>query len=91
LGYRFGLNNLGYCYENGIGIKINKRKAFELYQKAADLGNSIAQYNLALMYENGEGVDKNIDQAFYWYEKSADQGDQDARNKLNKGLKRKRK
>jgi TPR repeat protein len=33
-----GINNLGYCYNNGIGTDINEQKAFELYQKAADLG-----------------------------------------------------
>src|SRR5947209_4962913 len=56
--------------------------AFELYQNAANLGNSVSQYNLALMYEKGEGVDK--DQAIYWFKKLAEQGDQDAKNELIK-------
>jgi TPR repeat protein len=72
---------LAYCYKHGIGIKINRQKALELYKKAASLGNSVAQYNIALMYEKGQGA-KNIGKAILWYEKSAKQGDQDARNKL---------
>jgi TPR repeat protein len=68
----------------GMGINVDKTKAFELYQKAADLGNSTAQCNLAFMYMNGIEIVKNIDKAVYWYKKSAEQGDQDAHNKLEK-------
>ncbi|UZO03807.1 uncharacterized protein OCT59_024209 [Rhizophagus irregularis] len=78
---------LGYCYNNGIGTKINKQKAFELYQNAAILGDDTAQFNLALMYEEGDGITKDIGKAIYWYEKSAKQGDQDAQIKL-KNLKK---
>jgi TPR repeat protein len=69
---------LGYCYDNGIGTCIDKQKAFESYQKAANLENHYAQYNLALMYEIGEGVEENIKQAIYWYKKSAKQGNENA-------------
>ena len=31
--------NLGYCYKNGIGCEKNQKKAIELYEKAAILGN----------------------------------------------------
>src|SRR5439155_12304016 len=79
-----GIMMLGYCYDFGIGSSIDKQKAFELYQKAANLGNSVAQHNLANMYKNGEGVDKNKDQAIYWYKKSAEQGYQNAENALIK-------
>ena len=37
-------------------------KAVQLYQKAADQGNDIAQYNLGLLYENGKGVPKDLAQ-----------------------------
>ncbi|RIA82378.1 hypothetical protein C1645_835445 [Glomus cerebriforme] len=71
-----------------IGTNIDKQKAFELYQKAANLGDSIAQYNLALMYEKGDEIKKDKNQAIYWYEKSAEQGDKYAQNKI-KNLKKK--
>src|SRR5262249_9090435 len=43
---------LGYCYEEGIGTDFNEQKAFELYQKAADLKNSAGMNNLGLCYKN---------------------------------------
>src|SRR5204863_1831014 len=55
---------LGYFNYHGIGTSVDKQKAFEFYQKAADLGNSIAQYNLANMYRKGEVVDKDDNKAF---------------------------
>ena len=60
------------------------QKAFEFYQKAANLGNSVAQHNLACMYKNGVGIEKDINQAIYWYEQSAKQGDQDAQDQLKR-------
>ena len=46
---------LAHCYRIGIETDIDKEKAIELYQVAANLGNSLAQYNLAHMYKDGEG------------------------------------
>ncbi|GBC10321.1 hypothetical protein RclHR1_09520006 [Rhizophagus clarus] len=67
------INRLGCCYKFGIGMNIYLQKAFELYQKAANLGNIKAQFNLGKIYENGKGVEKDMDQAIFWYKKSADQ------------------
>ncbi|POG78959.1 hypothetical protein GLOIN_2v1765998 [Rhizophagus irregularis DAOM 181602=DAOM 197198] len=39
----------GYCYCTGIGTKIDKQEAFELYEKAADLRNIKAIFNLAVI------------------------------------------
>ena len=58
------------------------QKAFKLFKKLAEQGDSQAQYNLGAMYENGEGVEENIEQAKYWYKKSADQGNEDAQEAL---------
>ena len=75
---------LGYFNYHGIGTIVNKQKAFGLYQKAANMENSMAQYNLALMYKNGKGVGKDVDQAIYWYNKSAENGEQVAQRNLTK-------
>src|ERR1043166_4628155 len=65
------LNNLGYCYQFGIGTRKNEFKAFELYLKSAEGGNSCAQNNLGYCYQNGIGVIKNEGKAFKWYLKAA--------------------
>ncbi|RIA89788.1 hypothetical protein C1645_824310 [Glomus cerebriforme] len=39
-----GISMLGYCYNNGIGTSIDKQKAVELYQKAANLGDELKLY-----------------------------------------------
>jgi TPR repeat protein len=64
---------LGYFNYHGIESDINKQKAFELYQKSANLKNQLAQFDLALMYEDGEGVDKNYDKTFELSKKLAEE------------------
>ncbi|GBC08699.1 hypothetical protein RclHR1_08310007 [Rhizophagus clarus] len=71
-GYSSGINLLGYCYDLGIGTKINEQKAFESYQKAANLGNSGGLNNLGTCYENGTGTELNEQKAFELYQKAAD-------------------
>src|ERR1043165_7011077 len=55
---------LGYFNYHGIETDINKQNAFELYQKAAELGSSVAQFDLTNMYIHGKGIGKNYDKAF---------------------------
>ncbi len=45
------------------------------YLKAAQQGNSNAQYNLAVLYENGRGTAVDFAQANKWYRKASMQGD----------------
>ena len=72
-------NNLGVCYENGIGVAEDKRKAFEWYRKAAEQGHVDAQYNLGVCYGDGLGVAKDGGRVSKWLRKGfAEQGDADA-------------
>ncbi|KAG9298447.1 hypothetical protein G9A89_008711, partial [Geosiphon pyriformis] len=73
---------LGLCYENGWGITKNLEKAFKLYSKAAEAGDTQAQYKLGLCYENGWGITKNLEKAFKLYSKAAEAGDTQAQYKL---------
>src|SRR6185312_13494846 len=70
-------------YENGTGVEKNIQKAVELYQKAAEQGDAMAQTNLGVYYEDGTGVEKNFQKAVELYQKAAEQGY--ARAKINLG------
>ena len=50
--------NEGCRYYNGDGVSVDKQKAVELWQKAAELGHDMAQYNLGNCYNDGDGVAK---------------------------------
>jgi TPR repeat protein len=43
-------------------------------KKAAEQGNSEAQYQLGHLYRQGKGTTKNIEESFKWIKKSAEQG-----------------
>ena len=73
-GYAKAEYNVGYCYENGIGVEKNVVKAFEWYSKAAAQGFAMAEHAVGYCYENGIGVEKNVVKAFEWYSKAAAQG-----------------
>jgi TPR repeat protein len=40
-------SNLGYCYENGLGVVQDSEEAAEWYRKAADQGAEKAKVRLA--------------------------------------------
>ncbi|PKY43587.1 HCP-like protein [Rhizophagus irregularis] len=57
-----------------IEVNIDKQKAFELYQKAANLGNAYGISSLAYCYEVGNGTNLNKQKAFELYRKAAKLG-----------------
>ncbi|CAB4413990.1 unnamed protein product [Rhizophagus irregularis] len=66
----------------GIGINMFMQEAFELYQKAADLGNVYGICNLGYCYENGIGTDIDKKKAFKFYQKAANLRNADGINNL---------
>jgi TPR repeat protein len=60
----------------------NLGKAAQLWQKAADQGNAVAQFNLGQLYQYGEGVPKDLGKAAELYKKAANQGHAQASEKL---------
>ncbi|GBC06319.1 hypothetical protein RclHR1_06770002 [Rhizophagus clarus] len=72
---------LGYFNYHGIETNINKKKAMQLYQKAADLGNSMARLYLTNIYIY-ENCISNCDKAFKLSEKLAEEGIPNAINNL---------
>lgn len=82
-GYALAQSYLGWCYEEGKGVKQDYTQAVSWYRKAAEQGDAIAQYNLGVYYSKGRGVNQDYAQAVYWYRKAAEQGDEDAKRHLS--------
>ncbi len=72
------INELGYLYREGIGVKKDDREALGLYYLAAKKGCSEAQYNLAVCFEDGVATEQNLKDAEYWYSKAASRGNDGA-------------
>jgi TPR repeat protein len=66
------LNRLGELYERGLGVSQDRRRSFDLYQKAAILDNPYGQANLANALFFGLGSDRNLKEAMRWALKGAE-------------------
>lgn len=64
-------NSMANMYRMGMGVPKDMKKAFEIYQIAAELGNTDAQVDLGDMYYSGEEAAQSYEKANYWYEKAA--------------------
>lgn len=56
-GDSYGSNGLACCYLKGYGVELDREKARELFQKAADMGCDLAQYNLVSIFKTGKEPD----------------------------------
>ena len=72
----FGTINIGAAQDNK---PVDNTKWI---RKAAELGDSEAQYKLGLMYLDGQGVKKDETEAVRWLRKAAEQGQPDAQLRL---------
>ncbi|RHZ89440.1 hypothetical protein Glove_14g34 [Diversispora epigaea] len=75
-------NNLGSCYQHGIGTTKDEEKAFQWYLKSAEGGNHIGQDYLGTCYRDGIGTIKDEGKSFQWYLKSAEGGNHNGQNNL---------
>lgn len=67
--------NLGYCYQAGIAVEKNQKKAIEWYIKSAEQGFNDALYQLMMAYGNGDGVEQDSKKAFSYALKCAENKD----------------
>ncbi|GBC02723.1 hypothetical protein RclHR1_04780010 [Rhizophagus clarus] len=65
---------LGIFNQVGIKINVDKQKAFELYQKAANLGNIYGITSLGYCYQHGIGTSINKQKGFELYQEAASIG-----------------
>ena len=75
--YLFGL-----CYLYGFGFPLDNKKAFKIFQKGAETGDSKSQNNLGYCYDGGLGVKKDYKKAMKYYKLSAKQGNVEAWNNI---------
>ena len=78
------LENIAYCYSEGVGVPKDTVKALEIYTKCAKLGSDIAMRNIGEIYEDGEVVEQNYETALLWYKKAIDAGYDDAQEDIDR-------
>ena len=62
----------------GQGGSTDRTAAAEWYQRAAEAGDTAAQFRLATLYERGEGVAQDWAQAAAWYARAVEGGSAEA-------------
>src|SRR5258708_12799704 len=75
--------NIGYMFQNGLGVPTDYARAMSWFDKAAAQGNSDAENQLGWIYEYGQGVEPDDAKAVTWYRLSADQGNRHGINNLD--------
>ena len=79
LGYPDAFSASGFFYANGRGgVEKDDTKAFEFFQKGADLGSQAAQVNLARFYLEGRGVNFDREKGLALMQAAASAGSEDA-------------
>ncbi len=71
-------NNLGFLYQNGLGVRRNYNTAIKWYQRAAEQGLAEAEHNLGMLNYWGYGVSQDYNIARRWFNKSAKKGLKDS-------------
>ena len=74
--------NLGFMYNQGLGVPENDKEAVRWWRAAAEQGVVEAQTNLGAMYAHGLGVAQNYVEAVRWWRAAAEQGDAQAQFNL---------
>ncbi len=61
----------------------NEAAALNAYRKAAEMGDSSAQFSVGALFESGHGgLGKDSSQALYWYHKAAEHGSAEVLNSV---------
>ena len=83
-GDAYGRNNLGACFERGIGCTPSYVRAVKWYRLAAAQGMGTASMNLAYCYLRGKGVPADRAEAVRLLGRAVEQGEPRARDLLAK-------
>jgi TPR repeat protein len=66
---------MGTAFAEGLGKTVDPAAAAHWYERAAVLGNMLAQHNMGNIYAAGTGVPQNDALAVSWWRQAAEQGD----------------
>ena len=69
-----GLQSLGLLYFKGLGVVVDKEKAFVLFYRSAEAGNAVALEDLGAMFGNGEFVQRDDTKALEYFAKAVAAG-----------------
>ncbi|SDI74942.1 tetratricopeptide repeat protein [Propionivibrio dicarboxylicus] len=75
-------NNLGICYQEGLGVDRDYTEALRLYRVANEHGSALAAGNIGVMYRDGLGVARDYAEAMRWFRAAAERGSASAANNL---------
>ncbi|XP_066998893.1 DAP3-binding cell death enhancer 1 [Anabrus simplex] len=76
--------NLAVCYEKGLGISQDLKKAAKFYKMASEKGHATAMYNLGVFHVHGwGGLPVDLNQAHELFEKASSLGQDDAKKALD--------
>jgi TPR repeat protein len=77
-----GMYALGVMLDEGLGVEMDERRAFEWYHRAAKLGHSESMNRLGILYLQGRGVPRNTLSARSWFRLAAANGSLTAFNNI---------
>lgn len=72
--YPYAQYAMGYLYEKGLGISIDKNKSFRWYKMAADNGQVAAMAKISNFYFEGFGIELDHKLSIEWKTKAATKG-----------------
>ena len=75
---------LGMCYEFGLEVAKDAKKAVEYYEEGISWQDSLAEFSLARCYENGIGLEPNLQKAKEYYLKAKEHKYAGAAEALNR-------
>ena len=73
-GYPLAECQIGYFYQEGLGVEKDLEKSFCWTRRAAEHGDRDGQFNLGCFYEEGTGTARDMELAARWYAAAARQG-----------------
>ncbi len=82
MGYAPASVMLGFCYEEGLGVAMDRHRAFLWYESAAKEKEAMAQYRLGRCYLYGIGINRNFKAAHMFLRRAAAAGIPEAKKEL---------